>query len=293
MAKKQARKHRPAPAQNRHLVSGRSLAVIAALIAVLGLGGFMLVRLGGDRHEATATDRAPGRPAPAARADYEVVASYPHDPNAFLQGLLWYEGGFYESTGLEGQSTLRRVDISSGKVLKSIDLAPDLFGEGLALAGDRLVQLTWKSKRGFVYDRDTFNLLREFSFDTEGWGITYDGSFLIMSDGSDTLTYLDPRTFEPVKKLKVTLNGQPVYELNELEFVEGEIWSNVWQTDYIMRIDPATGRVTSFLDMKGLLPVQARRGNEDVLNGIAYDPAGKRIFVSGKMWPRVFEIRLK
>lgn len=229
----------------------------------------------------------------ARRLDYEVVKSYPHDPGAFLQGLVWHEGGFYESTGQYGMSTLRRVEFPSGRVLKSISLSPDLFGEGLALAGKRLIQLTWKSKRGFVYDRDNFVLLREFTYDTEGWGITYDGRQLIMSDGSSHLTCLDPDSFAPIRKLLVTMDGRPVENLNELEFIEGEIWSNVWLTDLIVRIDPSNGRVNSFLDLKGILPAGMRSGSEDVLNGIAYDARQKRIFVSGKLWPRIFEIRVK
>jgi glutaminyl-peptide cyclotransferase len=188
---------------------------------------------------------------------------------------------------------LRRVEFPSGRVLKKISLSADLFGEGLALVDDHLVQITWQTHRGFVYDRETFRLIREFTYDTEGWGITYDGKNLIMSDGTSTLTYLDPHTYQPVKKLKVTMNGRPVFELNELEFIEGEIWSNVWQTDMILRIDPATGRVNSYLDMGGVLARAFRRGREDVLNGIAYDSGSKRIFISGKRWPRIIEIRLK
>jgi glutamine cyclotransferase len=224
---------------------------------------------------------------------YEIVNSYPHDPEAFLQGLVWYDNGFYESTGLEGRSTLRRNEFPSGKVLKSVSLASDLFGEGLALVGDRLVQLTWKAHRGFVYDRESFKLLREFKYDKEGWGITYDGKNLVMSDGSSTLLYLDPETFQPIRHLDVTWNGRPQDNLNELEYIEGEIWANIWQQDYILRIDPKTGSVKSYLDMKNLFPPQLRTGNENVLNGIAYDPKTKRIFVSGKLWPRIFEIHIK
>lgn len=180
----------------------------------------------------------------------------------------------------------------SGRILKSISLAPELFGEGLALANNRLIQLTWKSKRGFVYDRDRFTLLREFKYETEGWGLTYDCKHLIMSDGSSDLTYLDPDNFATVRKLSVVMNGRPIDNLNELEFIEGEIWSNVWQTDLILRINPSTGQVTSFLNLRGILPASMRRGNDAVLNGIAYDAQQKRIFVSGKLWPRIFEIRV-
>ena len=231
--------------------------------------------------------------AAAPRARYRVVNSYPHDPTAFLQGLVWHDGGFYESTGLPGQSTLRQVRFPSGKVMKSVSLSPELFGEGLAMVGDELIQLTWQSHRGFVYDRESFAVRREFSYDTEGWGLTYDGDHLILSDGSDGLIYLDPRTFEPLRRLSVSWDGRPVFNLNELEFIEGEVWANVWQTDFIVRIDPSSGHVTSFLDLKGILPPDVPRGSDDVLNGIAYDSVNKRIFVSGKRWPRLFEIKLK
>ncbi len=234
-----------------------------------------------------------GEETSARRLDFEVVKDYPHDPGAFLQGLVWYERCLYESTGLYGQSTLRRVDLPTGRILKSISLSSELFGEGLAVVGDRLIQLTWKSKLGFVYDRESFALLRRFTYDTEGWGLTCDGKMLIMSDGSSNLTYVDPVTFSPVRKLAVTMNGHPVDNLNELEFIEGSIWSNVWQTNLILCIDPGTGRANSYLDLRGILPDKMRTGREDVLNGIAYEAREKRIFVSGKLWPRIFEIRVK
>jgi len=229
----------------------------------------------------------------ARQAAFEVVNSYPHDPASFTQGLLFRDGGFYESTGQYGQSKLRRLEFPSGKVLKETSLSPELFGEGLAVVGDRLIQLTWKSHRGFVYEMSSFRLLREFSYDTEGWGLAYDGKNLILSDGSSDLFFLDTETFKPLRRLTVSMNGQPIRELNELEVIDGEIWANVWQTDLILRIDPSTGRVTSFLNLKGILAPSDKNGNENVLNGIAYDEDKKRIFVTGKLWPRVFEIRLK
>jgi len=277
------------PAPKRRGQSRLVIYVVAvAAVAILALA-LTLMRSGPESQSspATATSNA------AVRAGYEVVASYPHDPDAYTQGLLWFDGGFYESTGLFGHSTLRRVEFPSGKVLKSFSLAPDIFGEGLALANDRLIQLTWQSHRGFVYERESFKLLREFSYATEGWGITFDGKSLIMSDGSSTLMFLDPESFQATRRLNVTMNGAPVQELNELEFIDGEIWSNVWLTDRIVRIDPATGHVTSYLDMTGLLPEAQRRDSDDVLNGIAYDPDAKRIFVGGKRWPKLFEIKLK
>ena len=290
MEKKTTTKNMPTTKERGHTMK---VAVIAVVIVGLALVYLLLLRRNASAPTHNTNANQSQGNAPAKRDDYEIVNNYPHDPQAFLQGLLWYDNGFYESTGLEGHSTLRRVEFPSGKVVQSISLAPDLFAEGLALVGDRLVQLTWQTHRGFVYDRASFKLLREFRYDTEGWGITYDGKQLVMSDGSNTLTYLDPETFQPLRRLNVTWNGRPQDQLNELEYIEGEIWANVWQQDWILRIDPETGRVKSYLDMKNLLPPQLRTGSEDVLNGIAYDPQSKRIFVSGKLWPRLFEIRLK
>jgi glutamine cyclotransferase len=282
----------------RRSAGSKRIAASAAVIAIiLSVVVFLFARREVPRGEvsAPASNNAQGAAdsSLARKAAYEVVASYPHDPQAYTQGLLWHDGGFFESTGLYEHSTLRRVEFPSGKVLKSISLAPNLFGEGLALAEGQLIQLTWKAGRAFLYDPLSFQLVREFTYDTEGWGLTYDGKNLIMSDGSSTLYYLDPGTFRRVKTLGVTLNGSPLQNLNELEFINDEIWSNVWLTDVIVRIDPATGRVTSYLDMKGLLPPDQRRESDDVLNGIAYDAAGKRIFVGGKRWPLLFQIKLK
>lgn len=255
-------------------------------IACLAVAGLALLLAG-----------SPSRPGatahPARQLAYDVVGSYPHDPNAFLQGLLWYDGGFYESTGLEGRSSLRRVEFPSGKVLKSISIAPEFFCEGLALVDNRLIQLTWQSHRGFVYDRESFHKVGEFKYDTEGWGLTYDGTNLVMSDGSSQLAILDPKTFQTLRRLPVTFNGAPLTNLNELEFIEGEIWANVWKTDQIVCINPVTGQVDEFLDLTSILPASERTGREDVMNGIAYDPQTKRIFVSGKWWSKLFEIRVR
>jgi len=231
--------------------------------------------------------------APAPQLRWEVIRSSPHDPSAFLQGLVWHDGGFFESTGLLGRSTLRRVEWPSGRVLRQVNLPPDVFGEGLARVGNRLVQLTWRSGRGFVYDLATLRLLREFRYEGEGWGLAYDGASLVVSDGTDVLTYLGPQRFTPTRKLAITWNGRPLHGLNELEFIEGEVWANVWHTDFIVRIDPVSGRVASFLDLAGLLPSDRRPHEEAVLNGIAYDPATRRVFVSGKLWPLIFEIRVR
>jgi glutaminyl-peptide cyclotransferase len=228
--------------------------------------------------------------APARQLRWEVVGTHPHDPGAFLQGLVWHEGGFFESTGLLGRSTLRRVEFPSGRVRQRVTLPPDVFGEGLARVGDRLIQLTWKSGRAFVYDLATLRLLREFRYEGEGWGLAFDGASLIQSDGSDVLTYRDPQRFTATRRVAVTWNGRPLQRLNELEVIDGEVWANVWYTDYIVRIDPASGRVSSYLDLTGLLP---QRPPDAVLNGIAYDPATRRVFVSGKLWPSLFEIRVR
>lgn len=293
-----ARSKKKTGANQKQSRSATSIIIITiAIIAGLSLGGVALFQSGSQSQQ---IKTAPERPVPESTSStaakqvlYDVVNSYPHDPKAFLQGLVWHNGGFYESTGQYGRSTLRQVEFPSGKVVKSISLDDSIFAEGLALVGDRLIQLTWQTQRGFVYDRETFKLIREFTYKTEGWGLAYDGKNLILSDGSDSLTYLNPENFEPVRKLAVKWNGRPVTDINELEFIEGEIWANIWHRDQIIRIDPATGNVNSYLDMKGLLPPEERRDPEAVLNGIAYDPAEKRIFISGKLWPRIFEIKLK
>jgi glutaminyl-peptide cyclotransferase len=227
------------------------------------------------------------RPAPV--HSYKVVASFPHDTTSFTQGLVFADGELYESTGLNGESTLRRVDITTGRTLQRIDVPKPYFAEGLALVGDELLQLTWQHRLGFVYDKKTFTQKRTFTYDTEGWGIAYDGaSRLVMSDGSDTLTYLDPRTFAASKTLRVRDAGRPVSGLNELEWIEGEIWANVWQTDRIARISPNTGEVNAWIDLSSLFP--HRVPPADVLNGIAYDKATRRIFITGKKWPRLYQI---
>ncbi len=222
---------------------------------------------------------------------YVVVNEYLHDPNAFTQGLLYHEGSFYEGTGLYGQSSIREVDPASGEVLRSLDLSADYFGEGIALVGRRLYQLTWRSHKGFVYNVDTFEQLASFSYDTEGWGLTYDGERLIMSDGTDTLHFIDPSNCRGGGDMQVR-DTRPVGRLNELEYIDGEILANVWQTDEILRIDPATGQVTGHIDLAGLLPAQYQGPNVDVLNGIAWDAEQQRLFVTGKRWPRLFEIEL-
>lgn len=225
---------------------------------------------------------------------FTVVQSFPHDPAAFTQGLVYVDGEFYEGTGLEGESTIRRVEIATGKVLQRRAIDAKYFGEGIAIVGDELLQLTWQHNTGFVYDRKTFAPKGTFSYATEGWGISYDPKGgLVMSDGSDKLFWLDPKTRKVLRSLPVTDAGRPVPQLNELEWIEGEIWANVWTTDRIARINPSTGVVNAWVDFSTLWPLSRRTPTADVFNGIAYDAAGKRIFVTGKKWPRVYQVTVK
>ncbi len=223
---------------------------------------------------------------------YEVVNVYPHDPDAFSQGLAFADGFLYEGTGRYRRSSLRQVDLESGKVVKHAPLEPRLFGEGITIWGDRIVQLTWRSRVGFVYDRHSFKRLGQFHYRGEGWGITHDGRRLVLSDGSATLRFLDPKTFRVVDTVTVRDGNRRVDQLNELEYVEGEIYANVWGSERIARISPADGRVVGWIDLAGLLKPAERTNVDAVLNGIAYDPKAKRLFVTGKLWPKLFEIRL-
>ncbi len=224
---------------------------------------------------------------------YRIVAEYPHDPDAYTQGLVFIDGELYEGTGLEGRSSLRRVDLETGEVLQSHDIADEHFGEGVAVLDDRIYQLTWQTGQCFVYDRETFALEETFTYETEGWGLTTDGERLIMSDGTDRIVFRDPATFEETGHIDVADGNAPVQSLNELEYIDGEIWANVYTTDWIVRIDPATGAVTGSIDLSGLLaPEDIPEQGVDVLNGIAHDSQTGRIFVTGKLWPTLFEIEL-
>jgi glutaminyl-peptide cyclotransferase len=224
---------------------------------------------------------------------YQVIHTYPHDTSAFTEGLFWDRGFLYESTGLNGSSGVRKEDLATGQVLQSVSIGPQYFGEGIATAGnDRLYELTWTSHVGFVYDLATFKPLSNFTYPTEGWGLTYDGRSLIMSDGSNVLHIMDPVSFTETSRIEVTDGGQPVTQLNELEYIRGQIFANVWQTDRIAVISPQTGNVQAWIDCTGLRP-PATMGNPDaVLNGIAYDSANDRLFVTGKVWASLYEIRL-
>jgi glutaminyl-peptide cyclotransferase len=222
---------------------------------------------------------------------HTVVKVYPHDRAAFTQGLFFMDGHLWEGTGLEGRSDIRRVELETGKVLQKHDIGQQYFGEGLAAFGNQLFELTWKNGLMFVYDKTTMELKKAFRYKGEGWGLTTDGKQLIMSDGTSALQFLDPATMNKLGTIRVTDRGFEIQRLNELEYIKGEIWANVWQSNRIARIDPKTGRVNSWLDLRGILsPVEA--GGTDVLNGIAYDAKGDRIFVTGKFWPKLFEIKV-
>lgn len=223
---------------------------------------------------------------------YEIVNTYPHDPAAFTQGLVYHQGELYESTGLNGQSSLRKVELQTGRVLKKFDVPQQFFAEGLALFNNRLFQLTWLTQTTFVYDFDSFGLFKTFNYEGEGWGLTHDQHSLIMSNGTNQIRFLDPETFQVQRTINVLDGNSPVRQLNELEFIKGEIFANIWQTDRIARIDPQTGRVTGWINLVGLLSPQDRTRPVDVLNGIAYDVENDRLFVTGKLWPKLFEIRL-
>ena len=235
---------------------------------------------------------APGTPPPVSHYTYEVVNVYPHDAGAFTQGLAFENGYLYEGTGRNGKSSLRKVQLETGVVVDSVSLPDAYFGEGITLRGDLIVQLTWKSGIGLVYDKNDLRLLRDFAYDTEGWGITYHGQRLIMSDGTAALYSLDPDTFEVVGYVNVNDRGTAVTGLNELEVINGAIYANVWPTDGLAIIDPADGRVTGWVDLSGLLATRNVTGHVDVLNGIAYDASNDRLFVTGKLWPWLFEIKL-
>jgi len=223
---------------------------------------------------------------------YEIVHTYPHDPAAFTQGLVFLNGVLYEGTGLEEHSSIRKVKLETGEVLEKRELPKEYFGEGIVNWKDRLLEITWKAERGFIYDLATFAPRGQFEYPGEGWGLTQDGKRIIMSDGSAELRFWDPETLRETGRITVTDQGRPITQLNELEWVKGEVYANVWQSDRIARIDPATGKVTGWIDLTGLLRPADRTENTDVLNGIAYDSAGDRLFVTGKNWPKLFEIKL-
>ena len=222
---------------------------------------------------------------------YEIIEVYYHDEMAFTQGLEFIDGFLFESTGLYGESTLRKVDLKTGKVLEIIDLQDQYFGEGITIINDKIIQLTWISNIGFVYEKDSFELISEFTYPTEGWGITNDNSQLIMSDGTSTLFFLDPNTFHTIKQVQV-IDKEPVSNLNELEYIQGKIWANIWNQDKIAIINPETGNVEGWIDLTGINNEDSQDQNK-VLNGIAYDSEKDRLFITGKKWAKLFQIEVK
>jgi len=222
---------------------------------------------------------------------FEVVATFPHDASAFTQGLTINDGQMYEGTGQYRESTLRKVEIDTGRVEKLHSLSDQLFGEGITILGDRIYQLTWQNNLVFVYDLDTFNRIGTLRNDGQGWGLTHDGTHLIVSDGTAIIRFHDPETFELVRSLDIHDDGRPISSLNELEYINGEIWANLWYQDRLVRISPETGAVIGWVDLSSLYP-PSQRASEDVLNGIAYDAAAERLFVTGKNWPWLYEIQV-
>jgi len=236
-----------------------------------------------------------GTGAPAAAApvfSYKIVRDYPHDPAAFTQGLEYRDGFLYEGTGLNGRSSLRKERLETGQIVEQTNLSSEYFGEGITVLGAEIFQLTWQSRTGFIYGRTDFHVERRFSYPGEGWGLTNDGRQIYMSDGSAEIRVLDPRTLAERRRIQVRDGGAPITELNELEWVDGEILANVWQTDRIARISPATGQIAGWIDCSGMLPSVFRSSSDAVLNGIAYDARSKRLFVTGKLWPKLYQIQI-
>jgi glutaminyl-peptide cyclotransferase len=223
---------------------------------------------------------------------YQVIQTYPHDPNAFTEGLEYRAGFLYESTGLKGRSWLRKEKLETGQVLQQIDLDPEYFGEGITIINQQIIRLTWQSNIGFVYNQQSFHQLRSFNYPGEGWALTNDGQNIYMDDGTAQIRVWDPVTLQEKRRITVRDHGQPILNLNELEWVRGEIYANIWQTDRIARISPMDGRVLGWIDLTGLLPPSDHTEEGAVLNGIAYDVLGNRLFVTGKLWPKLFQIKL-
>jgi glutamine cyclotransferase len=263
--------------------------LFCAAASVMTLGAGLAVFGQGN---GAAPPRVPPAGSRAPVSGFTVVNTYPHDPTAFTQGLEYRDGVLYEGVGLQAKSGIRRVTLETGKVLQEFKLAPGYFGGGLTVTGGKVFELTWKDKTGFVFDAKTFRLIKNFSFFGEGWGLTHDNTSLIVSDGTSALRFLETTRFSELRRIKVMDAAVPISNLNELEMIKGEIWANVWQTDYIARISPKDGHVVGWVNLKGLLP-PAPGSKPDVLNGIAYDSVKDRIFVTGKLWPKLFEIKLK
>lgn len=288
-AKKRAARGRGGRTAGRPDAGGRTAArrsrslLLALGLVALAAGGWAFLASGPT--ETTAAQPAAVVPS----LSVNVHRAFPHDTSAYTQGLLWWDGRLYESTGQYGQSDLRRIDPATGVVEQELDISPAYFGEGLARVDDRLIMLTWKAQRAFVFGLERFDEQRTFRYDGEGWGLCNDGSRLVMSNGSNRLTFRDLRTFEVLGDVPVTLRGFPLTQLNELECVGGAVYANVYQTDFLVRIDPDTGRVTHYIDAAGLLTREEARG-VDVLNGIAFDPGAETFYITGKLWPKMFEV---
>ncbi|HYJ91670.1 MAG TPA: glutaminyl-peptide cyclotransferase [Pyrinomonadaceae bacterium] len=278
----------------------RILLICIAAVAFLACGGPSNV------NNTTVKSNSTPRPTPSGPAPvytYDIVKTYPHDPNAFTEGLYFKDGFLYESTGEPKHSSLRKVALETGKVVQKWDLPPEDFGEGISEINGKIYQLTWQQELGRVFDANDFKLLQEFNYQGEGWGMTTDGTNLIFDQGTQVLKFMDPNTFKTVKTLPVVReDGQPQMQINELEWIKGEIWANIWHSEqsdilgkpnYIARIDPNSGRIIGWIDLGGISPDDVSRDPENTLNGIAYDAANDRIFVTGKKWKNLFEIKVK
>jgi glutamine cyclotransferase len=269
----------------------RTFLIVAIVLVGIAATFFLLKSSGANSQDASVPTISADVQTPM-NYTYQVVNTFPHDPDAFTQGLIYDKGIMYEGTGLFGQSTLRKVDFKTGTVLKFHKLAAEYFGEGLTLWNGKLIQLTWTNQVGFVYDQTSFDLIQTFNYPTEGWGITHDDKKLIMSDGTANLYFLDPDSLSEIGRVRVTEKGAPVERLNELEYIKGFVYANIWQTDRIAIINPSTGQIVGWVDLSGLMKPEFRTNGMDVLNGIAYDAEHDRLFITGKKWSKLFEIKL-
>ena len=276
----------------------RLLILFFSVVAAIGCSGGS----NAPKPNVNASNANTARSAPLPVSGYEIVKTYPHDARAFTQGLLYHDGFLYESTGQEGQSSLRKVEIETGKVVQKFDLPPDSFAEGIALFGDKIYQLTWRENLCRVFDIKDFKLIKEFTYQGDGWGLTTDGTNLFMTDSTHVMRVLNPETFKS-SRMNVVMreDGKPLMQINELEYVKGEIWGNIWHSEdpsilgkpnHIARIDPATGKLLGWINLDGISPDDIKRNSENTLNGIAYDAKGDRIFVTGKNWKKLFEIKV-